>query len=42
MSRPERCPDDVFRMIERCWRYSAEERPNFSELQRDLAAIKKK
>ncbi|KAG7273907.1 hypothetical protein CRUP_009163 [Coryphaenoides rupestris] len=42
MARPERCPDDVFRMMERCWRYSAEERPTFSELQRDLAVIKKK
>lgn len=42
MSCPQRCPDDVYRVMQRCWQYNAEDRPKFSELQRDLAAIKKK
>uniref|UniRef100_A0A3Q2Q4X2 Tyrosine-protein kinase n=1 Tax=Fundulus heteroclitus TaxID=8078 RepID=A0A3Q2Q4X2_FUNHE len=42
MSCPQRCPDDVYKVMQRCWQYNPEERPKFSELQRDLAAIKKK
>ncbi|CAG5986475.1 unnamed protein product, partial [Menidia menidia] len=42
MACPQRCPDDVYRVMQRCWQYGAEDRPKFCELQRDLAAIKKK
>ncbi|XP_075311324.1 tyrosine-protein kinase Fer isoform X3 [Odontesthes bonariensis] len=42
MACPQRCPDDAYKVMQRCWQYNAEERPKFSELQRDLAAIKKK
>ncbi|CAJ1069833.1 tyrosine-protein kinase Fer isoform X2 [Xyrichtys novacula] len=42
MSCPQRCPDDVYKVMQRCWQYNPEERPKFSELQRDLAAIKRK
>ncbi|KAM3873859.1 LOW QUALITY PROTEIN: tyrosine-protein kinase Fer [Diretmus argenteus] len=42
MSCPQRCPDDVYAVMNRCWQYNPEERPKFSDLQRDLAAIKKK
>lgn len=42
MACPQRCPDDVFKVMQRCWQYNPEDRPKFSELQRDLAAIKKK
>ncbi|KAM9794311.1 tyrosine-protein kinase Fer [Syngnathus typhle] len=42
MACPQRCPDDVYKVMQRCWQYSPEERPKFAELQRDLAAIKKK
>ncbi|XP_062290607.1 tyrosine-protein kinase Fer isoform X1 [Scomber scombrus] len=42
MACPQRCPDDVYKVMQRCWSYHAEERPKFHELQRDLAAIKKK
>ncbi|XP_015250984.1 tyrosine-protein kinase Fer [Cyprinodon tularosa] len=42
MSCPQRCPDEVYKVMQRCWQYNPEERPKFSELQRDLAAIKKK
>ncbi|XP_059213882.1 tyrosine-protein kinase Fer isoform X1 [Centropristis striata] len=42
MACPQRCPEDVYRVMQRCWQYNPEDRPKFSELQRDLAAIKKK
>ncbi|XP_072227557.1 tyrosine-protein kinase Fer isoform X2 [Leuresthes tenuis] len=42
MACPQRCPDDVYKVMQRCWQYNAEDRPKFSELQRDLATIKKK
>ncbi|XP_061553785.1 tyrosine-protein kinase Fer isoform X3 [Phycodurus eques] len=42
MACPQRCPDDVYKVMQRCWQYSPDERPKFSELQRDLAAVKKK
>ncbi|XP_038560767.1 tyrosine-protein kinase Fer-like isoform X1 [Micropterus salmoides] len=42
MACPQRCPEDVYKVMQRCWQYNPEERPKFSELQRDLAAIKKK
>ncbi|XP_060931616.1 tyrosine-protein kinase Fer isoform X1 [Limanda limanda] len=42
MACPQRCPDEVYKVMQRCWQYNPEERPKFSELQRDLSAIKKK
>uniref|UniRef100_A0A3Q3MZN5 Tyrosine-protein kinase n=1 Tax=Mastacembelus armatus TaxID=205130 RepID=A0A3Q3MZN5_9TELE len=42
MACPQRCPEDVYKVMLRCWQYNPEDRPKFSELQRDLAAIKKK
>ncbi|KAK1883824.1 Tyrosine-protein kinase Fer [Dissostichus eleginoides] len=42
MACPQRCPDDVYKVMQRCWQYNPEERPKFSDLQRDLNAIKKK
>ncbi|KAM6976081.1 tyrosine-protein kinase Fer isoform 2-T2 [Tautogolabrus adspersus] len=42
MACPQRCPDDVYKVMQRCWQYNPEDRPKFIELQRDLAAIKKK
>ncbi|KAK9532117.1 hypothetical protein VZT92_009519 [Zoarces viviparus] len=42
MSCPQSCPDDVYKVMQRCWQYNPEERPKFSDLQHDLASIKKK
>ncbi|XP_037548128.1 tyrosine-protein kinase Fer [Nematolebias whitei] len=42
MTCPQRCPDEVYKVMQRCWQYNPEDRPKFLELQRDLAAIKKK
>ncbi|XP_041825750.1 tyrosine-protein kinase Fer isoform X2 [Melanotaenia boesemani] len=39
---PQRCPDDIYRVMQRCWQYNPEDRPKFLDLQRDLAAMKKK
>uniref|UniRef100_A0A3P9LCS9 Tyrosine-protein kinase n=1 Tax=Oryzias latipes TaxID=8090 RepID=A0A3P9LCS9_ORYLA len=41
MACPQRCPDEVYKVMQRCWQYNPEDRPKFSELQRDLASIKK-
>ncbi|XP_071767125.1 tyrosine-protein kinase Fer isoform X2 [Centroberyx gerrardi] len=42
MACPQRCPDEVYKVMQRCWQYNPEERPKFADLQRDLATIKKK
>ncbi|XP_008324407.1 tyrosine-protein kinase Fer [Cynoglossus semilaevis] len=42
MTCPQRCPEEVYKVMQRCWQYNPEERPKFSDLQRDLSAIKKK
>ncbi|KAM8854132.1 tyrosine-protein kinase Fer isoform X1 [Synchiropus splendidus] len=42
MSCPQRCPEDVYKVMQHCWQYNPEDRPKFSELQRELATIKKK
>ncbi|XP_068103518.1 tyrosine-protein kinase Fer [Hyperolius riggenbachi] len=42
MSAPQKCPEEVFKIMQRCWEYKPENRPKFSEMQKELAAIKKK
>nr|XP_020748211.1 tyrosine-protein kinase Fer [Odocoileus virginianus texanus]XP_020748212.1 tyrosine-protein kinase Fer [Odocoileus virginianus texanus] len=42
MSAPQHCPEDVFKIMMKCWDYKPENRPKFSELQKELAVIKKK
>ncbi|XP_061188664.1 leukocyte tyrosine kinase receptor-like [Saccostrea echinata] len=31
--RPTKCPDDVWRILTKCWSYNSEERPSFTELE---------
>ncbi|XP_018414818.1 PREDICTED: tyrosine-protein kinase Fer [Nanorana parkeri] len=42
MSAPQKCPEEVFKIMQRCWEYKPENRPKFIEVQKELAAIKKK
>uniref|UniRef100_A0A8C6TRE2 non-specific protein-tyrosine kinase n=1 Tax=Neogobius melanostomus TaxID=47308 RepID=A0A8C6TRE2_9GOBI len=39
MSRPQRCPEEIYSVMQRCWSYSPEERPRFSHIHRELAMI---
>ncbi|XP_057672099.1 tyrosine-protein kinase Shark [Diorhabda carinulata] len=32
LEKPKECPDDVYKMILRCWEYKAKDRPSFNEL----------
>lgn len=41
MSAPQKCPEDVYSLMLKCWEYKAENRPNFSEIHKELLGIKK-
>ncbi|XP_073089243.1 tyrosine-protein kinase Fer isoform X3 [Manis javanica] len=42
MSAPQHCPEDIFKIMMKCWDYKPENRPKFSELQKELTVIKRK
>ncbi|NP_001003141.1 tyrosine-protein kinase Fer [Canis lupus familiaris] len=42
ISAPQHCPEDIFKIMMKCWDYKPENRPKFSELQKELTVIKKK
>ncbi|XP_074138028.1 tyrosine-protein kinase Fer isoform X2 [Sminthopsis crassicaudata] len=42
MSAPQKCPEDIYKIMLRCWDYKPENRPKFSDLQKELSALKKK
>ncbi|XP_023368489.1 tyrosine-protein kinase Fer [Otolemur garnettii] len=42
MSAPQNCPEDIFQIMMKCWDYKPENRPKFTDLQKELTAIKKK
>ncbi|XP_062941405.1 tyrosine-protein kinase Fer isoform X2 [Cynocephalus volans] len=42
MSAPQHCPEDIAKIMMKCWDYKPENRPKFSELQKELAVIKRK
>ncbi|KAM5331923.1 tyrosine-protein kinase Fer isoform 1-T4 [Glossophaga mutica] len=42
MSAPQHCPEDIFKIMMKCWDYKPENRPKFSDLQKELTTIKKK
>ncbi|XP_071669994.1 tyrosine-protein kinase Fes/Fps isoform X3 [Patagioenas fasciata] len=39
---PEQCPEEVYRLMQRCWEYDPRKRPSFSTLHQDLIAIRKR
>uniref|UniRef100_A0A7N4V628 Tyrosine-protein kinase n=1 Tax=Sarcophilus harrisii TaxID=9305 RepID=A0A7N4V628_SARHA len=42
MSAPQKCPEDIYKIMLRCWDYKPENRPKFSDLQKELLNLKKK
>ncbi|XP_028611534.1 tyrosine-protein kinase Fer isoform X3 [Grammomys surdaster] len=42
MSAPQNCPEEIFTIMLKCWDYKPENRPKFSDLHKELTAIKKK
>uniref|UniRef100_A0A8C9VZ33 Tyrosine-protein kinase n=1 Tax=Scleropages formosus TaxID=113540 RepID=A0A8C9VZ33_SCLFO len=42
MSCPQKCPEEVYKIMQKCWEYKPENRPKFSEIQKELVAVKKK
>ncbi|CAK6444417.1 unnamed protein product [Pipistrellus nathusii] len=42
MSAPQNCPEEIFKIMMRCWDYKPENRPRFSDLQKELTTIKRK
>uniref|UniRef100_A0A8C6TKW5 Tyrosine-protein kinase n=1 Tax=Neogobius melanostomus TaxID=47308 RepID=A0A8C6TKW5_9GOBI len=40
MSRPQRCPEEIYSVMQRCWSYSPEERPRFSHIHRELGGVR--
>uniref|UniRef100_A0A8B9PH50 Tyrosine-protein kinase n=1 Tax=Apteryx owenii TaxID=8824 RepID=A0A8B9PH50_APTOW len=39
---PEQCPDEVYRLMQRCWEYDPRKRPSFSTLHQELVSIRKR
>ncbi|KAM5300495.1 tyrosine-protein kinase Fer isoform 1-T1 [Ctenodactylus gundi] len=42
MSAPQHCPEDISKIMMKCWDYKPENRPKFLELQKELTIIKRK
>ncbi|XP_008989966.1 tyrosine-protein kinase Fer isoform X1 [Callithrix jacchus] len=42
MSAPQHCPEDISKIMMKCWDYKPENRPKFSELQKELVIIERK
>uniref|UniRef100_UPI00398E53B1 tyrosine-protein kinase Fer isoform X2 n=1 Tax=Pristiophorus japonicus TaxID=55135 RepID=UPI00398E53B1 len=42
MSAPQKCPEEIYSIMLRCWEYKPENRPNFSDVHKELLCIKKK
>ncbi|XP_075788155.1 tyrosine-protein kinase Fer isoform X1 [Pelodiscus sinensis] len=42
MPAPQKCPEEIYKIMQRCWDYKPENRPKFSEIQKELSSIKKK
>ncbi|KAF5892423.1 tyrosine-protein kinase Fer isoform X2 [Clarias magur] len=39
---PQKCPDEVYKIMQRCWDYKPENRPKFAEILRELSSVRKK
>ncbi|NXD83913.1 FES kinase, partial [Halcyon senegalensis] len=39
---PEQCPEEVYRLMQRCWEYDPRKRPSFSAIHQDLITLRKR
>ncbi|XP_064626481.1 tyrosine-protein kinase SYK-like [Lineus longissimus] len=39
--KPDRCPDNVYDVMRKCWTYKREERPNFTQIEKLMADLLK-
>lgn len=39
LGRPERCPGDVFMLVQSCWRNNPQERPSFAEIHKRIQQV---
>ncbi|EMP36063.1 Tyrosine-protein kinase transforming protein Fps [Chelonia mydas] len=39
---PKQCPEDVYRLMQRCWEYDPRKRPSFSTIHQELVSIHKR
>ncbi|CAM5146170.1 unnamed protein product [Eretmochelys imbricata] len=39
---PKQCPEDVYRLMQRCWEYDPRKRPSFSTVHQELVSIRKR
>nr|XP_042712447.1 tyrosine-protein kinase Fes/Fps isoform X4 [Chrysemys picta bellii] len=39
---PEQCPEDVYKLMQRCWEYDPRKRPSFSTIHQELVSIRKR
>ncbi|XP_060224247.1 tyrosine-protein kinase Fer isoform X1 [Meriones unguiculatus] len=42
MSAPQNCPEEISKIMMKCWDYKPENRPKFSDLHKELTVIKKR
>uniref|UniRef100_A0A4W4GAE2 Tyrosine-protein kinase n=1 Tax=Electrophorus electricus TaxID=8005 RepID=A0A4W4GAE2_ELEEL len=42
LSCPQKCPEEVYKIMQRCWDYKPENRPKFAEIHREVYSVKKK
>lgn len=42
MTCPQKCPEEVYKTMQKCWEYKPENRPKFVDIQKELASVKKK
>ncbi|XP_062439475.1 tyrosine-protein kinase Fes/Fps isoform X2 [Rhea pennata] len=42
LDRPEHCPEELYRLMLRCWAYEPRKRPSFSTLHQELTSIRKR
>uniref|UniRef100_A0AAY4DWK2 Tyrosine-protein kinase n=1 Tax=Denticeps clupeoides TaxID=299321 RepID=A0AAY4DWK2_9TELE len=38
MSCPQKCPEEVYKIMQKCWEYKPENRPKFADIQKELAS----